>query len=189
MALARAASILALVAGLLLAASGPATAQNKIVLEGGGLFPTGNLGDACSTSPYLGATFEFQRMNPLGQVALLGLFLKAGYSPLSLEDDVEASLDQQGLDTDASYFEVALGAKANSSASPLYVTAHAGYARFDPAGGGDGKNGLATGIGLGMGFGAPAVHLAIEGRANFALLSGADNIEFFTLTAKLGFPF
>jgi hypothetical protein len=188
MSFARAALTLVLVAGLL-AAAAPATAQNKIVLEGGALFPTGNLGDATSTSPYLGATFEFQRMNPLGQVALLSLFLKAGYAPLSLDDDVEKALESSGEDTDASYFEAAVGAKASSSASPLYVVAHAGYANFNPPGDIGSKSGMAMGIGLGMGFGAPAFHVAVEGRANFALLSDIDNIEFFTLTAKLGFPF
>ena len=189
MALVRTALTLALTAALVLGLGGPAAAQNKIVLEGGALLPTGNLGDAYSTSPYLGAQIEFQQLNPLGQVALLGLFVKAGYAPLSLEDEVEAALEAQGLGTDSSYFELAVGAKANAAASPLYLTVHAGYARFDPTADADAESGLATGIGAGLSCGAPAFHLAVEGRANFALFSDADNIEFFTLTAKLGLPF
>jgi hypothetical protein len=80
------------------------------------------------------------------------------------------------------------GVKAYSTASPLYLGVHAGYVNYNPPGG-DGKGGFGMGIGIGMGFGGPSVRFSIEGRANYAFMSGIDNLEYLSAIASLGFAF
>jgi hypothetical protein len=173
---------------VLVVLAAPALAQNRLAVEAGGLFPFSSFGDVNDTSPYFGATFDIQDVNPLGQVALLGVFLRAAYSPLVVNKNLKALLESNGRETGSSYFEGTLGLKAHSKASPFFLSVDAGYANYNLPGGGS-KSGFASGVGLGTAFGGPAVHLTIEGRMNVAFMSGIDNLQFFTLTAGLGFPF
>ena len=164
--------------------TGGASAQSRLSLEGGGLFPLGTMGDDVDVSPYLGATFELQDVNALGQTALLGVFLRGAYAPLTVKDEAKTIYN----DDSSSYFEAAIGVKAYSKAAPFYITVQGGYANYSPPGLGS-KNGLATGLGLGLDFGGPAIHVSLEGRANYAFMQDIDNISFLTTTAAIGFPF
>lgn len=173
---------------LLLATAAPASAQNRLSIEGGGLFPLGNMSDVNDTSPFLGAAFEFQRMNALGQTALMSFFLRAGYAPLGTKDEVKQSLEAAGRSSDSSYFEAMAGVKTYSSAAPLYLAVNTGYVYYEPPGI-DGKSGWGMGIGAGISMGGEAVRFAIEGRANYAFMDGIDNLEYLSAVASLGFPF
>ena len=173
---------------LLLSAAQVATAQNRLSIEGGAMFPLGSMGDVNETSPYLGASFEFQRMNALGQTALGSFFIRASYSPMQIKQEVKDALKDSGSEDSSSFFEGVVGFKAYSSASPFYLGIHAGYVNYSPPGDGD-KSGVGTGIGIGLVFGGPAVRFAIEGRANYAFMSEIDNIEYLSAVASLGFPF
>lgn len=175
-------------AALLLGASIPAAAQNRLAIEGGALFPMGSMGDYDEVSPYIGASFEFQRLNALGQMALGSFFLRAGYAPMQVKQEVKDSIKATGGDDSSSFFEALLGFKAYSSASPIYLGVDAGYVNFSPPGSGA-KSGVGTGILLGMSFGGPAVRFAIEGRAHYAFMSGIDNFSYLGAVATLGFPF
>lgn len=173
---------------VLAAASSPAMA-NRLGVEAGGLIPFSSWNDRIDVSPYFGATFDIQDINPLGQMALLGVYLHAAYSPLTVDKETKDALENQGnSDTSASYFEGTIGLKAHAKTSPLFLSVQTGYAHFDAPGGGS-KGGIAGGVGVGTAFGGPALHLTIEGRMNVAFMSEIDDLQFFTLTASLGFPF
>jgi len=162
---------------------------NRLGVEAGGLFPFSSLNDRINVSPYFGATFDIQEINPLGQMALLGVYLHAAYSPLTVDKETKDALVQLGnSDTSASYFEGTIGLKAHAKTSPIFLTVQTGYAHYDAPGGGS-KGGIAGGVGVGTAFGGPALHLTIEGRMNVAFLKEIDDLQFFTLTASLGFPF
>jgi hypothetical protein len=181
-------SVVIIVSLLVLALAAPAGAQNRLSAEAGGFFPLSDLGDITSTSGYIGARIDIQDLNPLGQVALLGIFGRVAFAPLVVKDEIKSQLANLGRDDSSSYFEATLGLKAHSAASPFFVSAQAGYANYSPPGS-DSKSGFATGVGLGTDFGGPALHISLEGRANFAFMSDIDNIQFLTLTASVGFPF
>ena len=173
---------------LLASVVSPALAQNRLAVEAGGLLPFSSFGDVNDASPYFGATFDIQDVNPLGQVALLGVFLRAAYAPLVVDKDLKSALEGAGRETGSSYFEGVLGLKAHSKASPFFLSVDAGYANYNLPGGSS-KSGVASGVGLGTAFGGPAVNLTVEARMNVAFMSGMDNLQFLTLTASLGFPF
>jgi len=173
---------------LLIAAALPVSAQNRLSIEGGGFFPLGNMEEAIDTSAYIGAAFEFQRMNALGQTALMSFFLRGGYAPLQTKSEVKEALESLGQSSDSSFFEAMAGMKAYSSAAPLFLAVSAGYVNYSPPGQ-NGKSGLGMGIGLGLSFGGSAVRFAIEGRANYAFMDGTDNLEYLSAVASVGFPF
>ena len=173
---------------LLASVVSPALAQSRLGVEVGGLLPFSSFNDRINPSPYFGATFDIQGVNPLGQVALLDLFFRGAYAPLTVDSGTKAALEANGQDTSASYFEGTLGLKAHSKASPFFLSVQAGYAHYNAPGPGS-KNGIAGGVGLGSAFGGPAVHLTIEARMNVAFMSEINDLQFLTLTASLGFPF
>ncbi len=174
-----------LLATLLLTAWVPAaSAQTRLSLEGGGLFPLGTMGDMIDTSAYLGATFDIQEVNALGQTSLVGFYIRAAYAPLVVKDEVKRLMN----DDSSSYFEATLGVKAYARFAPLFITVQAGYANYSPPAR-SAKNGIATGLGLGFDFGGPALHFTIEGRANYDFMQDISDISFLTATASIGFPF
>lgn len=166
----------------------PASAQNRLSIEGGGFFPLGDLGDQVDTSPYFGAAFEFQRMNALGQTALMSFFLRGGYAPLQVKSEVKDALEAVGESSSSSFFEAMAGLKAYSSGAPIFLGVHAGYVNYSPPAS-SGKSGLGMGIALGLSFGGESVRFAIEGRANYAFMDGYEDIQYLSAVASVGFAF
>lgn len=183
----RALIILAL-ATLLVAVAGPALAQNRLALEVGPLLPTGDMSDTVGPSLWLGARFELQDVNPLGQLATLSVIGRGGFAVLQPDSDFEDFLDAQGEDSSASYFDLGIGARAYSVASPFFVSASASYGHFEPALG-DGVNGFTPSIGLGFSLGFAAAVIDVEARGHLAFVQDSDNLQFFTITGGAGFPF
>ena len=110
--------------------SSPAVAQNRLAIEVGPLLPTGDMADFYETSLWFGARFEIQDVNPLGQVATLSFYGRGGYALLNLDSAVEEQLDAAGTDTGSSYFDIGIGTRAYSVASPFFVSASASFGRF-----------------------------------------------------------
>lgn len=182
-------TLIALVlASAVLAAAIPAGAQTNLGIVGGLLLPFGDFADVADASPYIGARWEVQDVNVLGQVAVMSFLLQGGFAFLQTDSDLEALLDDAGSTDDGSYFDIGLGTRMYSAASPLFVGVGGNYVNVDVAGPGDSENGLGLYAGAGVVIDTPSVKFDIEGRANIVFISD-DNLTHFQILAAFGFPF
>lgn len=177
-----------LVIVLLLAVAVPAAAQTNLGVGGGVLLPIGDFGDVADASPYIGARWEVQDVNVLGQVAVMSFLVQGGFAFLQTDSDYEAALDAAGDSNDGSYFDIGLGARMYSSASPLFVSVGGNYVNVDFAGPGDAENGFGMFAGAGLVFDTAVVKVDVEGRANIVFIQD-DNLTHFQILAAVGFPF
>jgi len=166
-----------------------ALAQNRLSAEGGALFPLGNFGDGYDTSLYIGARFEFQDTNALGQVAVLSYMLRAGYAPLRVKDSVKSALEMLGQSTSSSMFNAGGGVRAYSAKSPIFLSLGLEYLNLDPAGSVGSQNGADTSLGFGLTWGRESVIVEVEVKGHAGFFSNIDNIQYVTLQGNLGIPF
>ena len=165
-----------------------AGAQSNLGVTGGMLLPFGDLGDIADASPYVGARYEIQDVNALGQVAVMTFLVHGGFAFLQTDSDLEELLDEAGDTSDGSYFDAGLGMRVYSAASPLFVGAGLGYANLDPAGSGDSVNGFLAHAGAGLVVDLPSIKVDLEGRVNF-VAGEDDNYQHFQVLLTLGLPF
>jgi hypothetical protein len=177
-----------LAAVLMLAAAIPAGAQTNLGIGGGLLLPVGDFGDIADASPYIGARWEVQDVNVLGQVAVMSFLVQGGFAFLQTDSDLEDALDALGDTDDGSYFDIGLGARMYSAASPLFVSVGGNYVNLDAPGPGDSENGAGLYAGAGLVIDTPAVKVDVEGRANVVFIAD-DNLTHFQILAAFGFPF
>jgi len=178
-------TVLLIIAVVGMAAS--ATAQTRLALEAGALFPTGSLKDNSNTSPFFGGRVEFQSTNALGQVAVLSYILRAGYSPLQLKDDVKAALEALGASTSNWLFTGGGAIRVYASESPLFFSAGANYLFIET--GGSGNSGVEGMIGVGLSKRGTSTVFGIEARGHFSAVANRDNFSYFTTVATVGIPF
>jgi hypothetical protein len=181
---------LVLVVGFMIAGWGQeALAQNRLSAEGGALFPLGSFGDGYDTSLYIGARFEFQDTNALGQVAVLSYMLRAGYVPLRVKDSVKSALEMSGQSTDSYMFNAGGGIRAYSSRSPVFLSLGLQYLNLDPAGSLGSQSGFDTALGVGLTWGRESVILEVEAQGHAAFFSDIDNIQYVVVQGNVGIPF
>lgn len=166
-------------------ASAPAAAQTRLSIDAGGLFPVGDMADVNAASPVVGARWEYQDVNALGNVATRTWFLRFGYGFLQ-EDLPQPPQDN----SDGHYFDACIGARAyaQSRFSPFFMSVSGGYAQYKFPGPSDTFHGGTLNGGLGIGFPLAGFVLEVEGRGHVVFLDGADNIGFFTGIVSLGIP-
>jgi hypothetical protein len=181
-------SVVLVVLSIVVVAALPAGAQTNLGIGGGLLMPVGDFGDVADVSPYVGARWEMQDVNALGQVAVLSLLVQGGFAFLQTDSDLERSLDEAGESDDGGYFDIGLGARMYSSASPLFVSVGGSYVNLDAPGPGDSENGGGLYAGAGLVIDTPSFKIDIEGRANVVFISD-DNLTHFQVLAAFGFPF
>ncbi len=173
---------------VLIALATSAGAQSNLALTGGMLIPFGDFGDVADPSPYVAARFEIQDVNVLGQVAVMSFLVQAGFAFLQTDSDLEEALDEAGISDDGSYFDLTVGSRVYSTASPLFVGAGVGFANVDFAGTDDSSNGFDIFAGIGLVLDTASVKFDIEGRGSIVLIED-DSINHFQILASLGFPF
>ena len=166
-----------------------ACAQNRVSADAGALFPLSNFGDMYDTSLYIGARFEFQDTNALGQVAVMSYMLRAGYAPLQLKDGAKTSLESLGQSTSSYMFNAGGGVRAYSAKSPIFLSLGLAYLNFDPAGSMDGQHGADAALGLGLTWGRESVIVEVEVNGHAAFFSDIDNIQYVTVRGNVGIPF
>lgn len=181
-------TIIALVMVSVVLAAVPAGAQTNLGIGGGLLFPVGDFGDVADVSPYIGARWEMQDVNALGQVAVMSLLLQGGFAFLQTDSDYEKLLDEAGESDDGGYFDIGLGLRMYSSASPVFVSVGGSYVNVNFPGPGDSENGAGLHAGAGLVLDTPSFKFDIEGRANVVFISG-DNLTHFQVLASFGIPF
>jgi hypothetical protein len=166
-----------------------ALAQNRLSAEGGALLPLGKFGDDYDTSLYIGARFEFQDTNALGQVAVMSYMLRAGYAPLSLKDSVKSSLETLGQSTDSYMFNAGGGIRVYSSKSPVFLSIGLEYLNLEPAGPDGAQHGVDTALGVGLTWGRESVIVEVEAKGHAGFFSDIDNVQYVTLQGNVGIPF
>jgi len=176
---------LVLLAGLMISGSS-ADAQTRISLDAGGLMPTGDMADVHDFSPYVGARWEFQQTNALGNVSTRTWFLRMGYGILQ-KDDLPAF---EGTDSDGHYLDVCVGGRAyaHSRFSPFFMSLSGGYAQYELPGDSDTFHGGTFNGGLGVRLPLAGFILECEARGHLTFLDGTGNIQFFTGIVSLGIP-
>lgn len=174
-----------LIALALLLGAAPASAQTRLSLDGGALLPVGDLADVNAVSPYVGARFEVQDVNALGQIATRTWFARLGFG-IMREDLPEPPADN----SDGHYLDVCLGARAYASSkfSPFFMSVSAGYAQYEFPGVSDTYRGGTFNGGLGVSFRPVGFVLEVEARGHLVFLDGTDNFQFFTTIVSLGIP-
>lgn len=172
-------SLLLLTALAVVALAAPAKAQNRLVVEGGGIMPVGDFGDAFSFSPVIGARLELQRANPLGQVALASAFLRGHFSPLNGEETLLGTPDGDLL-------HLGVGARVASMAAPFSASVGVGWTRVEIEGVDD--SGFAANLGLGYNIPLPAAHLEFGVEYHIAFLED-DELSYLSYIAGIGLPF
>jgi hypothetical protein len=172
-------------AGSLLVSSMPAAGQTRLSLDAGAIFPTGDLADVNAVSPWVGARWEYQDVNALGQISTRTWFLRLGYG-IMREDLPEPPADN----SDGHYFDACIGGRAyaQSKFSPFFVSVSGGYAQYQFPGPSDTYHGATFNGGLGVRFGVLGFVLEGEARGHVVFLDGTDNFQFFTGIVSLGIP-
>jgi hypothetical protein len=166
----------------------PAAAQTNLGVGGGLLLPVGDFSDAADISPYVGARWEMQDVNALGELAVISLLIQGGFAFLQTDSDLEEALDEAGTSDDGSYFDFGIGTRVYSVVSPLFVSVGGNYVNVDFPGPGDSENGGGLYAGAGLVIDTPSVKVDIEGRASVVFIPD-DNLTHFQILAAFGFPF
>ena len=172
----------------IIAFAGVANAQTNLGVRAGVLLPTGDFGDFADPSPYIGAHWELQDVNALGQIASLSFMIEGGFAFLQTDSDLETYLDSIGDSSDGSFFDLGVGARVHSTVSPLFVSVGASVMNVDYAGPTESKTGFGGHVGLGFGVDLGMFNIDLEGRANIGVLDGSD-VQFFQVFMNLGLPF
>jgi hypothetical protein len=170
----------------------PAAAQSNLGVTGGFLIPIGDFNDVTDPSPYLGARFELQDVNVLGEVAVVTVLVELGFAFLQTDSDLEDALKEAaGEDVsidDGSYFDIGLGTRMYSAVTPFFVGAGAAYVNLDPPGPADSSSGFDIHAGLGLVFDTASVKFDIEGRGTIVFIED-DSVNHFQVLASVGIPF
>lgn len=172
-------SLTFLTAFAVVAFAAPVQAQNRLVVEGGGIMPVGDFGEVFNFSPVIGARLELQRANPMGQVALASAFLRGHYSPLSGEETPLGTPDGDLL-------HLGIGARVASMAAPFSASVGVGWTRVEIEGADD--SGFAANVGLGYNIPLPAAHIELGVEYHIAFLED-DELSYLSYLAGIGLPF
>ena len=151
--------------------------------------PLGSFSDSYDTSLYIGARFEFQDTNALGQVAVLSYMLRAGYAPLRVKDSVKTGLETLGESTDSHMFNAGAGVRAYSSKSPVFLSLGLDYLNLDPAGNRKSQNGAVAALGVGLTWGRESAIIEVEAKGHAAFFADIDNLQYVTVQGNVGIPF
>lgn len=175
-----------LVALAVLVTALPAAAQTRISLDAGGLLPVADMADAHDLSPYVGARWEVQATNALGQISTRTWFLRFGYGLLQTSEEVSSGADV----SDGYFLDACIGGRAyaQSKWSPLFVSVSGGYAQYEAPGFQKTFHGGTLNGGMGARLGILGLILEAEVRGHLTILDGTDNIEFFTGIVSIGIP-
>ncbi len=177
-------------------AASPAAALSRLTLFVGPLVPFGDFSDLADLSWTAGVRTEFQGVDEAGVRSRFAFFAEGTYSGVFLDDDLEAEIDDLGLDDsmkDSSLLGAAVGARWYSRSAPFFASAGVGYLRYEPPF--DGNEQDALDLQIGLGFLWPLESVQLEALAvlhemvfqgdGFQMPLSADDFQF--LTATLGF--
>jgi hypothetical protein len=175
--------VLALVCTSSVAVAGGGT---RISLDAGGLMPVGDMADVQKLSPYVGARWEYQEVNALGQISTRTWFLRFGYG-FMLKEDIPNLPDDAN---DGYFLDACIGLRAYASSrfSPFFMSLSGGYAQYAPPGDSDTGYGGTLNGGLGIRLPALGFIFEAEARGHLTILDGVDNVQFFTGIVSLGIP-
>lgn len=158
----------------------------RISLDAGGLLPVGDMADVHKLSPYVGARWEYQQVNALGQISTRTWFLRFGYGFMMKEDIPNLPDDAD----DGHYLDACIGMRAYASSrfSPFFMSVSGGYAQYALPGDSDTFHGGTINGGLGVRLPMLGFIFEAEARGHLTFLDGVDNVQFFTGIVSLGIP-
>jgi hypothetical protein len=164
----------------------PAAAQTRIALDAGLLMPIGDMSDVHKASPLVGAKWEYQSTNALGNISTRTWFLRFGYGFLQKKD--LPGLDENA--DDGHYLDLTIGGRAyaKSKFSPFFMSVAAGYAQYDLPGDRDALNGGTVNGGLGLRFGTVGFVIEAEARFHLGFFEESTDIQYFSGIVSLGIP-